>query len=434
MSWLEIVAIIVVPILLLLAGALSAAETSLTRMSRARADAMSTDDDSDEPSALRLLLDQRVRVLSPLWAISGFLRLSIAALAAMVAAQRWSVWAIVPAVALVWVVHSVVTGRARATALDNLDETAQRVANRLGSVVTRAPVVWLGVVFAGRTRIRGDGEDDESDSTTVSESELLALTELAAEDQAIDADEQELIESSIAFGDTTVREVMVPRPDMVTVTSRMRVVDVLGLVVLHGFSRFPVTGEGIDDIVGVAHAKDLLSALLDGDQDDPVAEHLRPCRVVPETKQIAKLLREMQSDRIQIAVVIDEYGGTAGMCTLEDLIEELVGEITDEFDVEEPLIESLENGAVRVNGKAALDALDDLLGTRLPEGEWSTVGGLIFNTLGHVPETGETVDLEQHRLTVEVVAGSRIARVLIEPLRLQTESLQSVSSAEGAER
>ena len=135
---------------------------------------------------------------------------------------------------------------------------------------------------------------------------------------------------------------------------------------------------------------------------------------MPETKRVAELLREMQAETFHMAIVVDEYGGTAGLVTLEDLIEELVGEIVDEFDVEEPMIEPLAGGDVRVNGRVPVDELNDVLGVELPEGDWDTVGGLIFNSLGHVPVEGETVEVDGHRLTVERVQGRRIARVSID--------------------
>lgn len=414
MNGLEILALIAAPFALLAIAVLAASETALTRLSRTRVEALP--DDAEHQPVLREMVDDRLRALAPLWSVSGLVTLAVAAVAAAVAAARWPTWSVFAAVAIVWLVTGFVTSAARTAAISNLDTITQRVAIPVGQFVMRAPIAWLGSLLGLFAGSRGDDADEEADLEGVSESDLLALTELAAEDQAIDADEQELIESSLAFGDTTARQVMVPRPDMVTVSSEMPARDVLGLVVEHGFSRFPVTGEGIDDVVGVVHAKDVMAALLAEGDEPPAGALMRECRVVPETKQIAKLLREMQSESFQIAVVIDEYGGTAGMCTLEDLIEEIVGEITDEFDVEEPLIESLDAGAVRVNGKATLDALHDLLGARLPEGEWSTVGGLIFNSLGHVPERGETLLVEEHRLTVEAVAGSRIARVLIEPI------------------
>jgi CBS domain containing-hemolysin-like protein len=193
------------------------------------------------------------------------------------------------------------------------------------------------------------------------------------------------------------------------------VAEAFELVIGRGFSRVPAYDEGIDDIVGIVHAKDLMRSHRDGCADTPVREVMRAPVFVPESKRIAQLLREMQAQRFHQAIVIDEYGGTAGLITLEDLLEEVVGEITDEFDVEQPLIENLGEGRYRVNGRAMLYDLADLLDADLPSGEWSTVGGLMFNTLGYVPVAGESVTVDGHRFVVELVQGRRIDRVLIVP-------------------
>jgi magnesium and cobalt exporter, CNNM family len=225
-----------------------------------------------------------------------------------------------------------------------------------------------------------------------------------------------------------VREVMVPRPDMITVNADFRVSDVVEVVILNGYSRLPVTGEGVDDIVGVAYAKDLMRSERDGHGDRPVAEVARPPHFVPETKRVAELLREMQGEHFHIAVVIDEYGGTAGLVTLEDLIEELVGEIVDEYDVAEAAVEPLPGGDLRVNARMNIDELSELLGSDLPEGDWDSVGGLMFSLLGHVPVEGETVDIDGFRLRAERVTGRRISRVRVSRL---SESARLASAGDG---
>ena len=147
--------------------------------------------------------------------------------------------------------------------------------------------------------------------------------------------------------------------------------------------------------------------------DEPVGEIVRPAHFVPESKRVAELLREMQRDKFHMAIVVDEYGSTAGLVTLEDLIEELVGEIVDEFDVEDPQLEPLPNGDWRVNARMPLDEVNELLRLDLPDGDWDTIGGLVFNALGHVPAEGEAVEIDGHRLRAERVDGRRIGRVRI---------------------
>ena len=250
----------------------------------------------------------------------------------------------------------------------------------------------------------------------VSEEELLAMAEAAEASDAIEPEERELIGQIIEFGDTVAREVMVPRTDMVAMSDQHTVGEAIGIVIEHGYSRVPVYAEGIDDVVGVVHAKDLMRAEREDGPGSRAAAVARIPHFVPETKRISLLLREMQAEKFHIAIVVDEYGGTAGVVTLEDLIEELVGEIVDEFDVEEPMIERLAPGTVRVNGRVPIDELSDVLGAPLPNGDWDTVGGLIFNTLGHVPDEGETLMMEGWELLVERVTGRRIARVIVKPV------------------
>jgi CBS domain containing-hemolysin-like protein len=175
----------------------------------------------------------------------------------------------------------------------------------------------------------------------------------------------------------------------------------------------PVTGDGIDDIIGVVYAKDLMRAERDGRGGASVTDFLRPGTFVPETKKVASLLREMQSERFHLAIVVDEYGGTAGLVTLEDLIEELVGEIVDEYDVEEAPLEELPSGEIRVNARMNIDDLNELLDSELPEGDWDSVGGLLIGLLGHVPVEGEAAEVDGVRLRAEKVTGRRIGRIVI---------------------
>jgi CBS domain containing-hemolysin-like protein len=254
----------------------------------------------------------------------------------------------------------------------------------------------------------------------VSEEELLAVAAEAAEAETIEPEERRLIESIIEFGDTVVREVMVPRPDMVTVSHEFRVADVMEVVLLNGFSRVPVLGEGIDDIIGLVFAKDLMRAERDGREDEPVANLVRSARAVPETKPVSELLREMQAEQFHMALVIDEYGGTAGLVTLEDLIEELVGEIVDEFDTEDARVEPVAGGGVRVSGSLSIDDANDLLDFELPEGEFDTVSGLVLAQLGRLATVGDVAEVEGCRLVVERVQGRRIMRVRIEPAPVST--------------
>jgi CBS domain containing-hemolysin-like protein len=247
----------------------------------------------------------------------------------------------------------------------------------------------------------------------ITEHELRALAEVASEEEQIEEGEKELIHSIFEFGDTIVREVMVPRPDIIAIEADKTLRDVQALVLQNGNSRIPVFNEDLDDVVGVVYAKDVLKATHQGKHDMPLSEVVRDVHFVPESKKVADLLREMQREKFHIALVTDEYGSVVGLVTLEDLLEELVGEITDEYDTEQPEIEQVADDVYRVDGKISIDEVNELLDVELPDEEWDTVGGLMLGLMGSIPEEGEEVAFQNLRFTAEAVNGRRISKVLI---------------------
>ena len=260
-------------------------------------------------------------------------------------------------------------------------------------------------------RLRRRGGRRRNGAPAVSEDELIALTDAAAEADSIEDAERDMIASALALDRTVVREVMAPRADMVTVDADMTVTAALEIAIGRGLSRLPVCRHDIDDVVGVVLLKDLARTERSGGGDRPVHDSMRRAMFVPETKRVDELLLEMRTAGGHLAVVVDEYGGTAGLVTLEDLVEELVGEIVDEFDRPEPLLQPLAGGEALVHGRMPVDQLNTLVGAELPDDDWDTVGGLIFSTLGHVPEVGETVEVDGLKLRVEHMQGRRITQV-----------------------
>ncbi len=248
----------------------------------------------------------------------------------------------------------------------------------------------------------------------ITEQELRASAEVASEEGEIEEGEVELIHSIFEFGDTIVREVMVPRPDVIAIDHDESLRDVQALVLTHGYSRIPVYREDLDDVIGIVYAKDVLKALHQGRQDVPLADVVREAHYVPESKKVAELLREMQQQQFHIAIATDEYGQVSGLVTLEDLLEELVGEITDEYDRDEPAVVEIGDGRYRVSGKASIDDVNELLEVELPDEEWDTVAGLVLDLFGRIPKGGEGVAFQGLRFTAEQVQGRRIAKVLIE--------------------
>jgi CBS domain containing-hemolysin-like protein len=250
----------------------------------------------------------------------------------------------------------------------------------------------------------------------VTEEEIRHLIDMAEEEEEIEEEERVLIHSVFEFGDTVVREVMVPRPDMVAIRAEATVDQALETIVKAGYSRIPIYEGDTDNITGVLYAKDLLRKTARAGGGTKVATLGRAPLFVPEQKKVAELLREMQQQRVHMAIVVDEYGGTAGLVTIEDLIEEIVGEIVDEYDQEEPLVEPIDEGTMRVDAKMPIDEVNELLGVELPHEEWDTVGGLVFGLTGRVPTVGEAVQFDSLEFRTERVTGRRIQKVVITKL------------------
>ena len=232
----------------------------------------------------------------------------------------------------------------------------------------------------------------------------------------LESDERLMIHRIIEFGDTLVRDVYVPRTDMVRVRQDITVEQLTTIMKESGHSRFPVYGKTVDDIKGIVYAKDLFPYFWRGQANIPISRFVRPAYYVPETKKVRDLLREFQSGRLHMAVVVGEYGGTKGLVTLEDLIEEVVGEIFDEYDIRESEIERLDDGTLRVDARLRLDDLSEALGVNVLEPECDTVGGLIYELLEHVPAPNEWVEHAGFTFRVEEVEDRRIKTVHISSL------------------
>jgi CBS domain containing-hemolysin-like protein len=271
-----------------------------------------------------------------------------------------------------------------------------------------------------------------------SESELRDLVDLAGESSVIEAGEREMIHSVFELGDTVAREVMVPRTDMVTIDGEKTLRSAMSLFLRSGFSRIPVVGDGSDDILGLLYFKDVVRRV-NADHEAgtlPVTAQMRPMHYVPESKPVDDLLREMQRDQSHFAVVVDEYGGTAGLVTIEDIIEEIVGEIADEYDREAPGVEDLGDGTFRVPATMDIDDLADLFDVDIEEEEVDTVGGLIGKSIGRVPIVGSRCEIAGLALTAERMAGRRhrIASVIVERVAVPEAEGGHVVADDGLER
>jgi CBS domain containing-hemolysin-like protein len=279
------------------------------------------------------------------------------------------------------------------------------VPRALGRALPRRPAYRLSIPLAWSIRVGSRAADVISDEED-DEPEDEAGDEQEHEEQI------ELISSVLEFTDAIVREVMVPRTDMVTVGASADSEQALDIVVASGRSRIPVTGSDLDDVLGVLYGRDLLRFHDTGSGPVSVRGLMRPAHFVPETKRVSELLRELQREKVHLAVVVDEFGGTAGLVTIEDLLEEIVGEIADEYDTDQRMVETVDQGYV-VDARLSVEDLSRLVGVRLPDEDWDSVGGLILGLAGRVPEEGETFDIEGLRLTAERVQGRRVSRVRV---------------------
>ena len=406
--WL-VVAVAVV--LLVLAGVFETAAGAVARTSAPRADKL-TDEGVGGADVLLRLVSELPQTLAVLSLLTTALRTAYVVTLVVLAAEVVGTGAglaggAVVAVLTLYVVADVVPARLVAT-------RPERVAARLARTV-HWPVVALGPVArlmgrVGSTFTPGDADDPPMIVTT---EQLRDLVDVAGAEGTLTASRYAMLTAVFDIDDTVVREVMVPRPDMVSVASKAQLDEVVEVILEAGHSRIPVHGDDRDEIEGIIYAKDIL-ALLHTGEIRPWTELMRPPLVVPELKSVEELLRELQVAQVHLAVVVDEYGATVGLITIEDILEELVGEIVDEYDDEMPLVEVLDDDRWRVDARLPVDDLAELVDTRLPDDEWDTVGGLLFGLLGHIAAPGERVAVDGIQLTAEQVRGRRIAQVLVE--------------------
>ncbi|MCL5772922.1 MAG: hemolysin family protein [Firmicutes bacterium] len=247
----------------------------------------------------------------------------------------------------------------------------------------------------------------------VTEEEIREMVNVGQEQGVLEEEEKEMIHSIFEFGDTIAREVMKPRIDMICLEANSSISRVLDTSIQHGFSKIPVYDNSIDNIIGVVNIRDLLVILKDKKTDVPLKDILHKPFFIPDSKKVDDLLKEMQKDKISMAIVVDEFGGTAGLITIEDLIEEIVGEIADEYDKSMPPVEKLEDGSYSVDAKMIIEDVNDLVDANLSAEEFETIGGQVYGILGRVPTQGENVEIDNLMITVEKVHRQRITRLIL---------------------
>jgi len=411
--------LLVAGVLVVLAAFLVAGETAFGRVSVARVEELQREGVRGA-ARLRELLVDRARYVNVLLFLHTLLFVSATVLVTrafleLVPGEIW--WRLVAAALVMVVLGFVALGVApRTLGVQHADRIALRTAGFARAIaVLLGPITSL-LILVGNAITPGRGFKR---GPFASQAELRELVDLAGASDLIEDDERQMIHSVFELGDTVARELMVPRTEIVFIESTKTLRQAMSLGLRSGFSRIPVIGESADDIVGVIYLKDVVKRTFesrDAENTERVESLMRDPYFVPDSKRADDLLRDMQSARVHMAIVIDEYGGTAGIVTIEDLVEELIGEIVDEFDHEDPMVQRLPGGGLRVQARMSIDEVSSLVGENLPEGDWDTIGGLMFHLLGHVPFEGESVTEGSFRLRAEQVKGRRIGMVKIERL------------------
>ncbi|MFZ9563687.1 MAG: hemolysin family protein [Ilumatobacteraceae bacterium] len=408
-DWILLVVVFVLLVLLIF---LSLAEMGLSRMTKPKAAAMA-EGGVKQGRALQELVGEPEKWVNPLLLSVNVCQTVQATLTGVIAARAFGPLGVVVGVVANVVVFFVLAEAVPKTyAVLYPERAALSTARGTKMLVSFPPLRLVSGWLIRLTNVIVKGKGLEQ-GPFVSEQELLGIVEAAMNDDVIEEEERDLIESIIEFGDTVAREVMVPFPDMVTVPDSFSVREAGDVAIEHGCSRLPVLRSD-DDVRGVTFIKDLVREERAGHGAHAVTLYMRDAVVIPENKPVAQLMRDMQARKYHMAVVADEYGSIEGIVTLEDCLEELVGEIVDEYDKDHRLIEKHEDGQYIIDGATSVSEVNEELDTDIPDDEWESIGGFVFNTLGHVPVVGEHIDFDGWRFTVATLQGRRIRSIRVQ--------------------
>jgi len=403
--------LLTIVVILVVAGMFAAAETSFLAMSRVRAKRIS---EGRLGAMMEKLLARPATTLGALLLGITALNYSAEALAAtwVLTDLGLPVWVAILGMAAAVVVFAEAVPICYAAANPERVARATIVPLWLATYVLLIPARTIGFLAERLVNLVSPGR---AVSESVTEGEIKAIVDLQAEAGRLEEEEKVMIHHIFAFGDKVVREVMVPRPDVVAVPANATAEEAARVATIHHISRLPVYRENLDRVVGMLYVKDILPLLADARGDTPATAVMRPVLRVPETKTLSGLMTDFRRQRRTIAMVVDEYGGTAGLVTMEDLLEEVVGDIYDEYDVVHPSVERLPDGSLRLDARMGIGEASEAIGMELPEGEYDSLAGLLYSRLGVVPKTGQSVEVEGAKLVVDEVVGHRITRVRIIP-------------------
>lgn len=405
--------LILLVILLILSSFFSASEIAIFSSNKIRMKKYAEDGNKDA-IIIERLLENPNKALNTILIGNNIVNLGAAALATSVAIEFFGSVGIGIAAGLITLlilIFGEITPKGFAA--KNADKVALVVARPMSFLVYLfGPVVWILNVLTNPL-IKALGGEPGRTFPRITQEELKMLVELGEEEGVVERREKEMIDGIFEFGEKTAKDVMLPRIDMDCIEINSTLEEAFKALLKDRHSRMPVYEGGVDNIVGILNSKDLLHSIKDKKYASTIREIIRPAYFIPKSKKLSDLLKEFQKNRIHMAIVVDEYGGTAGLITLEDVLEEIVGDILDEYDALETNIQIIDEKTALVDAKTNIDEVNEALGTNLPSGEYETIGGLIFDRLGKIPVPGEKIEVDGKLLIVENMRGRRISRVKI---------------------
>ncbi|MDQ6659866.1 MAG: hemolysin family protein [Chloroflexota bacterium] len=410
-QWFQLILLIV---MLILCAIASAAETAFTSISRIKLKNLI---ETGDKKAIQIdqLLSNPNRYLSTILIINSvavIVASSMATVLALDVSQSYGELLSTLLSSLVVLIFCEITPKT--AAVQNPLRWARTLVGPVsGAAWLLRPLVWfLSAITNSLVRLLGGQVKHRGPFVT--EEELRLLVTVGEEEGVLEEEETEMIHSIFEFADTPVRDVMIPRIDMVTLEASATIDEAVDMALQGGFSRIPVYDGNIDNIIGVLYTKDMLKQLREGHHETPIRDLVRLAYFVPETKKLDDLLREMRQNRVHLAIVIDEYGSVAGHVTIEDLVEEIVGDIQDEYDREEKLFEQLNESVYIFDAKISIDEFNELMGTALEDQDYDTLGGFLYAQLDKIPTTNDAITFNGLKFTVLNTRGRRITKVRVE--------------------
>ena len=412
-AWFQLILLVIMLILCALA---SATETALTSVSRIKLRNLAEEGDQKAAEIQQLLANPNV-FLSTILIVNSVATIVASSMATVLALRFSATWGeLISSLLLSLVVLIFCEITPKTAAVQNPLRFARAMIHLVrGTAWLLRPVVWaLSGITRGLVRLMGG--QAVRHGPFVTEEELRLLVTVGEEEGVLEEAETEMIHSIFEFADTPVREVMIPRIDIVALENNATVEQAVDLALQGGLSRIPVYEGTIENITGVLYTKDMLKQLREGHDSASIRDLVRPAYFVPETKKLDDLLLEIRQKRVHMVIVIDEYGSVSGLVTIEDLVEEIVGDIKDEYDQEESLYEQVNEREYIVSAKMSIDEFNDLMGTKLENEDYDTLGGFLYAQLDKIPVAGDTITFEHHRFTILSTRGRRIVRVEVELL------------------